>query len=127
MKFNPSTQIFVGTPKLRKLQLYGCLLVTLQMIINFWQTHKIYTEYPGGSHNPDFHICFAFTFITVFALFPLWLVYFKQEEMKNGFNRVLKYSVQFQEGVEALLSPYPDGIHVKSSSEEEPPPWDSVL
>ncbi|OXA40210.1 hypothetical protein Fcan01_24945 [Folsomia candida] len=96
MKFDPSTQKFVGTQKLRKLQLYGCLSVTLQMINNCWRTHQIYTEYPGGSHHPSFHICFAFGFTTVMASFPLWLVYFKQEEINTGMNRVLKYSVQFQ-------------------------------
>lgn len=96
MNFNPSTQKFVGTPKLRKLQLYGCLSLTLQMIICCWRTYEVFTDYPGGSYNPSFHICFGFSFIMVIACFPLWLLYFKQDELKNGINRAMRYSVQFQ-------------------------------
>lgn len=43
-------------------------------------------------------------------------------ENSSTFNAVIK-----QREFEALLNPYPDGINVKSSSEEEPPPRDSVF
>ncbi|OXA55868.1 hypothetical protein Fcan01_08896 [Folsomia candida] len=103
MKFDPSSKKFVGTAKLRKLQLYGCLSLTLQMLIACWGTHQVYTKYPGGLYNPVFHICFAFSFIMVIVCFPLWLLYFKQEELKNGMNRAIKYSVQFQ-GASSFVS-----------------------